>query len=149
MAACTQGFDFCGKDGVLEMTSQAEATSLRIAKALSYVCGHQDELAALLDEEAVSLHNLAAVVSLGAPGDASLTTLLDTLHTAIQRAGDPTGVYGGPGRNLTPAGVSDLEIVFRCPLRLCIGRSAHEVGGDAPRCRFDPAEAVLIRERLP
>lgn len=131
------------------MTSQAEAAGLRVAKALSYVCGHRDELAVLLDEDDVSLRELAARVSRCAPGDSTLTALLEALHTAIQRAGDPSGVYGGAGRNLIPAGVGDLEIVYRCPLRLCIGRSGHEVGGDASRCRFDPAGAALLRERLP
>jgi hypothetical protein len=131
------------------MTSQAEVVGLRIARALSYVCGHRDELAALLDEDAVALHAVEAAIGSPAADDASLTALLDALHAAVRRAGDPSGVHGGAGRSVMPAGVADLDVVYRCPLRLCVGRSGHEVDDDVPRCRFAPAETALIRERLP
>lgn len=131
------------------MTSQAEAVGLRIAKALSYVCGHQDELAALLDEDDDALRSLEAAVGRPAADDVSLLALLDALHTAVRGAGDPSGVYGAMGRNVMPAGVGDLDVVYRCPLQVCIGRSGHEVDDDVPRCRFAPAGTALIRERLP
>lgn len=47
------------------------------------------------------------------------TRLLDALNTAVQRAGNAVGVYGGSSRSLNLAGVDCLEIVYRCPLRLC------------------------------
>lgn len=131
------------------MTSQAEAAGLRAAEALSYICTHRDELAALLDEDDTALRALEAAVGGPAVDAASFTDLLDVLHTAVRRAGDPSGVYGGAGRGVMPAGVGDLDIVYRCPLHLCIGRSGHEVDGNVPRCRFAPAGAALIRERLP
>ncbi|WP_086823303.1 hypothetical protein [Streptomyces sp. NRRL B-24572] len=131
------------------MTSQADTVGLRVAKALSYVCGHQDELAALLDEDDDALRALEAAVGRPAADDVSLLALLDTLHTAVRGAGDPSGVYGAMGRSVMPAGVGDLDVVYRCPLQVCIGRSGHEVDEDVPRCRFAPAGTVLIRERLP
>jgi hypothetical protein len=131
------------------MTSQAEAVGLRIAKALSYVCAHRDELAALLSEEDAALRALEASVSHSAADDISRIVLLDTLHTAVRRAGDPSGVYGGTDRSVMPAGVGDLDIVYRCPLQLCIGRSGHAVHGEVPHCRFTPTRMTLIRERLP
>lgn len=131
------------------MTSQAERADLRIAKALSYVCGHRDELAALLAEDDASLRALEAAAGGPAADGQPLAAFLDILHTAVRRAGDPSGVYGVTNRNVTLVGVSDLDIVYRCPLQLCVGRDGHEVTGDIPRCRFDPARAALIRERLP
>ncbi|MFC9608610.1 hypothetical protein ACFTTN_34925 [Streptomyces niveus] len=130
------------------MTSQVEVGGLRIAKALSYVCGHRDELATLLDEDDAALRAVEAAVG-RPPADFSLTTLLDALHAAVRCAGDPSGVYGGTGRNVTPAGVADLDVVYRCPLQLCIGRSGSEADDDVPRCQFAPGETALIRERLP
>lgn len=131
------------------MTSQTEAAGLKIAMALSYVCGHRDELSALLDGDDVALRALEVAIGRRATNDVALTDLLDTLHTAVRGAGDPLGVYGAVSRGMMPAGVGDLNIVYRCPLQLCIGRSGHEVAESVPRCRFDPAEAALIRERLP
>jgi hypothetical protein len=130
------------------MTSQADAASLKVAKALSYVCTYRDELTALLDDEAVTLHALEAAVD-HAADSTSITELLNALHAAVRRAGDPSGVYEATGRSLTPAGVSSLDIIYRCPLQLCIGRAGHEVGGDAPHCTFARTGAALIRERLP
>ncbi|MFE2627465.1 hypothetical protein ACFXDP_05940 [Streptomyces sp. NPDC059374] len=137
-----QGAGFC-------MTSQADVVGLRIAKALSYVCGHRDELATLLDEDAAALRAVEAAVGRPPADDVSLAALLDALHAAVRRAGDPSGVYGGSGRSAMPAGVADLDVVYRCPLQLCIGRSGHEVDDDVPRCQLSPAEKALIRERLP
>ncbi|MFH8569153.1 hypothetical protein [Streptomyces sp. NPDC017993] len=131
------------------MTSRAEAAGLRIAKALSYVCRHRDELAVLLDEDGNALRALEAAVGRPASDDGSLSALLDSLHTAVRRAGDPLGVYGGAGRSVLPAGVGDVDIVYRCPLQLCIGRSGHEVDGEVPHCGFAPTGTALIRERLP
>ncbi|MER7038008.1 hypothetical protein [Streptomyces microflavus] len=131
------------------MTSQAEVGGLRIAKALSYVCAHRDELAALLDEDDAALRAVGAVVGGPAADTVSLTALLDALHAAVRRAGDPSGVYGGSGRSVMPAGVADVDVVYRCPLQMCIGRSTHEVHDDLPRCQFASAETALIRERLP
>ncbi|NEW72002.1 hypothetical protein [Streptomyces rhizosphaericus] len=131
------------------MTSQAEVVGLRTAKALSYVCGHRDELAAILDEDDDALRAVEAAVGSPAADYVSLTALLDALHAAVRRAGDPTGVYGQTGRSVTPAGVAHVDIVYRCPLQLCIGRSGHEVDDDEPRCQFAPARMALIRERLP
>lgn len=136
-----QGAEFC-------MTSQAEVVGLKVAKALSYVCRHRDELAELLDEDDATLRAVEAAVGSPAADDGSLTALLDALHAAIRRAGDPSGVYGETGRSVMPAGVADLDVVYRCPLQLCIGRSGHEVD-NAPHCRFALADTALIRERLP
>ncbi|MEV0301339.1 hypothetical protein [Streptomyces prasinus] len=137
-----RGAKFC-------MTSQAEVADLKTAKALSYVCGHRDELVELLAEDDAALRTLEAAVGRPATDGIALTALLDTLHAAVRHAGDPSGVYGGTGRSVLPAGVADQDVVYRCPLQLCIGRSGHEVGDDVPRCRFAPAETALIRERLP
>ncbi|MGW6708162.1 hypothetical protein ACWGDE_25170 [Streptomyces sp. NPDC054956] len=131
------------------MTSQTESAGLRTAMALSYVCGHRDELSALLDEDAADLRALEAAVGRSAVNDASLSGLLDALHVSVRGAGDPLGVYGAVGRGVTPAGVGGLDIVYRCPLQLCVGRSGHEVAGNVPRCRLDPTGTALIRERLP
>ncbi|QIB44486.1 hypothetical protein [Streptomyces aureoverticillatus] len=137
-----QGAEFC-------MTSQVGVGGLRIAKALSYVCGHRDELVALLDEDVTALRAVEAVVGRPPVDDVSLTALLDALHAAVRRAGDSSGVYGAVGRSVMSAGVADLDVVYRCPLQLCIGRSAHEVDGEEPRCQFAPGAMALIRERLP
>ncbi|WP_019065467.1 hypothetical protein [Streptomyces prunicolor] len=138
----TQGVEFY-------MTSQVEVGGLRIAKALSYVCSHRDDLAALLDEDDAALCAVEAAVGGPPADDISLTALLDALHTAVRGAGDPSGVYGGTGRGVMPAGVADLDVVYRCPLQLCIGRSGPEADNDLPRCQFAPGETALIRERLP
>ncbi|MHB6910205.1 hypothetical protein [Streptomyces sp. CB02959] len=137
-----QGEEFC-------MTSQVEVGGLRSAKALSYVCAHRDELAALLAEDGAALRAVEAVVGRPPADDGSLTALLDALHTAVRHAGDPSGVYGGTGRSVMPTGVADLEVVYRCPLQLCIGRSGYEVDDGVPRCQFASGETALIRERLP
>lgn len=131
------------------MTNQAEVVGLRMATALSYVCRHRNELAELLDEDDVALRAVEAAVGSLAADDASLTALLDALHTAVRRAGDLSGVYGATGRSVMSAGVADLDVVYRCPLQLCIGRSGHEVDDDVPHCRLAPADTALIRERLP
>lgn len=131
------------------MTSQVGAVGLRIAKALSYVCEHRDDLAALLDENDTALRAVEDAVGGSTADDVSLIALLDALHAAVRRAGDPSGVYVGTGRNVIPAGVADLDVVYRCPLQLCIGRSGHEVDDDVPRCGFDPGDSALSRERLP
>ncbi|MEU1535879.1 hypothetical protein [Streptomyces fagopyri] len=131
------------------MMSQVELGSLRIAKALSYACGHWDELAALLDEDEAPLRAVEDAVGRPPADDVSLAVLLDALHAAVRRAGDPSGIYGGTGRSVTPAGVADLDVVYRCPLQLCIGRSGHEVGDDVPLCQVASVETALIRERLP
>ncbi|AZQ35791.1 hypothetical protein EJ357_21710 [Streptomyces cyaneochromogenes] len=131
------------------MTSRGESDGLRIAEALSYVCRRRDRLAALLHEDGTALRALEAAVAGPVADDASLSPLLDTLHRAVRRAGDPFGVYGGTGRSVTPAGVGDLDVVYRCPLQLCTGRSGHEVDGDPPNCRFAPQGTALVRERLP
>ncbi|MCX4769809.1 hypothetical protein [Streptomyces sp. NBC_01285] len=130
------------------MTTPAEAAVLKTATALSYVCGHREELAELLDESGSPLQQLAAEAGREVPSDSALVVLLDTLHTVIQHAGDPAGVYGGTGRSLIPVGVGDMEVVYRCPLRLCIGRPGPDADGVAPRCHFDPDGADLLRERL-
>ncbi|KMS67489.1 hypothetical protein ACM01_42600 [Streptomyces viridochromogenes] len=131
------------------MTDRAAPTGLRIAEALSYVCRRRDELAALLVGNDAALHALEAAAGRPAVDDALLAGFLNTLHKAVRQAGDPFGVYGGTGRSVTPAGVRDLDIVYRCPLRLCTGRSGDEVDGDVPHCRFAPPGTALIRERLP
>lgn len=131
------------------MTSQGETAGLRIAKALSYACSHRDELAALLNEDNAALRVLEAAVGRPGADDVSLAAVLDALHTAVRCAGDPSGVYGGTGRGVIPAGVADLDVVYRCPLQLCLGRSGYEVDDDVPHCRFAPTGTALIRERLP
>ncbi|MFE7272971.1 hypothetical protein [Streptomyces sp. NPDC057623] len=131
------------------MTDRAEPTGLRIAGALSYVCRRRDELAALLAGNDTALHALETAAGRPTVDDALLTGLLDTLHRAVRQAGDPFGVYGGTGRGVMPAGVGDLDVVYRCPLRLCTGRSGGEVDGDVPHCRFAPSGTALVRERLP
>ncbi|OPF80504.1 hypothetical protein VT50_0212635 [Streptomyces antioxidans] len=55
------------------MTSQAEVVGLRTAKALSYVCGHRDELAAILDEDDDALRAVEAAVGSPAADYVSLT----------------------------------------------------------------------------
>jgi hypothetical protein len=75
-----------------------------------------------------------------------LVDLLDAVHAAVQAAGDARGVYGQARRGVDAVGVESLEIVYRCPLRVCSGRDEAEVTELPPRCSISGQE--LPREPL-
>jgi hypothetical protein len=78
----------------------------------------------------------------------AVTQLLEEAHRAVLQAGDALGVYGEYEQDRGPeAALTDqMEIVFRCPLGKCMGRSFDEVKQFPPRCSVDGAE--LVRDRL-
>ena len=64
-----------------------------------------------------------------------------------QAEGDVLGIYGHSARAPVDAvGVESLEVVYRCPLRKCRGRTDDEVEEHSPRCSI--SGAALIREHL-
>lgn len=130
------------------MSGPTAETALRRATALSYVCHNHGDLVALLGNNSASLQGISDAVGSGTLEPAALALLLDTLHSEVQRAGDPLGVYQTADRGLLPAGLENLEVVYRCPSQVCIGRSAHEVGEVMPTCALLPAGRALVRERL-
>jgi hypothetical protein len=74
---------------------------------------------------------------------------LDLVDSAVRQAGDLFGVYGPAStRRGGPSGMEALQIVFRCPLRLCTGRLASEVRRSVPVCSLSPRRLPLERERL-
>ena len=108
-------------------------------KGLAYVCGHLDEISAVLGEvpDGDGQEALKRLMS-ALHGSGDIAGPLAEVHHALLRAGDALGVYGHVRglRNLTLAGIEDstpLEIVYRCPA----GRCPRTVPGSAappPRC---------------
>jgi hypothetical protein len=136
--------------------------SLRVAFGLAYVCGHLAELRQTLQDNgcdpSTPISRLLRVCRAGPPpaddrkntdSQPSLAELLDEVHTAVQAAGDILGVYVyDESRSVEPAGVQSVEIVYRCPLNLCAGRSAREAVDAHPVCSLGHRLPELLRERL-
>ncbi|MFE0135761.1 hypothetical protein ACFWY6_29940 [Streptomyces sp. NPDC059037] len=94
-------------------------------------------------EASAPLQRLLAAVRAGQ----DVTDLLDAVHAAVQAAGDALGVYGQAGhRGLDAVGVESLEIVYRCPLRVCSGWDESDAPQFPPRCSISGQE--LPREYL-
>src|SRR5450755_986448 len=124
------------------------SASLRVAFGLAYACGHLAELRQTLQDDgsdpSTPIARLLSACRAGLPPaddgknpdrQPSLAELLDDVHAAVQAAGDILGVYVyDESRSVEPAGVQSLEIVYRCPLNLCAGRSASEVINAHPVC---------------
>lgn len=140
--------------------SASQAAALRVSIALAYVCDHLQELSAVLgddggDPEAPLARLLSTLRASEAPpaqierGLPDITALLNSVHAALQAAGDVWGVYGAaPGRSGdTEGGMEALEIVYRCPLQKCAGRPGGQVAELRPVCAVSQQE--LLRERLP
>ncbi len=119
----------------------------RVAAGLAYLCGHLEDIRSVLGDDgsdtATPLNRLIAAVHSDSATD--LGGALDAVHTALQAGGDARGLYGHH-RTPTPIGVHHLEVVYRCPLARCTGRTADEVHDDPPRCAL--TERELLRERL-
>ncbi|GAA1945609.1 hypothetical protein GCM10009837_84540 [Streptomyces durmitorensis] len=134
------------------VAAESGPEALWIAKGLSYLCGHLGEVRELLNDDGAlpgtPLGRLLSVLREGGTG-AEVSGLLDMVDEAARRAGDQHGVYGPDNtRRGEPSGMEALQIVFRCPLRLCTGRSAREVGRSVPVCPVSPQRLPLERERL-
>ena len=132
--------------------------SLQAAVGLAYVCANLQEIRSLFGDEgagpAAPLPRLLAALQ-ALPGSGGqeaskeqIPELLSEVHTALQAQGDALGVFGHSGRvrGLDAAGVESLEIVYRCPLKVCTGRDEAESSQFPPRCSISQAE--LMRERL-
>ena len=119
----------------------------RVTAGLAYLCRHLQEIRSTLGDEetdpATPLRKLLDMVSVGRTPD--LADALSAVHDALRAAGDARGVYGNH-RSLVPVGVRNLEIVYRCPLARCDGRTGDDIGDDPPTCAISGQE--LLRERL-
>ncbi|WP_063057494.1 hypothetical protein [Nocardia sienata] len=119
----------------------------RVAAGLAYLCGHLEDIRSVLGDDGADpgspLNRLLAVVRSGSA--TGFGVALEAVHTALQARGDARGLYGHH-RSATPIGVRHLEVVYRCPLARCMGRTADEVHDDPPRCALTGRE--LLRERL-
>lgn len=139
------------------MDASAEAEAARVHAGLAYVCGHLMEFRETLGDDGTSvstpLSKLVAALQPGSnsptrPGQSDIAALLDMVHKAVRKAGDPQGIFGSAIRQgINAVGVESLEIVYRCPLLYCAGRTGAEVTEFPPRCQVSGEE--LIRERLP
>jgi len=129
----------------------------RTAAGLAYVCAHLDDLQAILRGDGadppVPLRQLLAAVRSGPQTprvreqQPALADLLDAVHEAVQAAGDSWGVYGYyEQRGIGAVGIEPLEVVYRCPLRLCLGRGEDEITALPARCAISGQE--LRPERL-
>ncbi|WP_369214222.1 hypothetical protein [Streptomyces flavofungini] len=134
-------------------TARGDADRQRQEAALAYVCGHLTEIRETLGEQGQEpLRRLEAALgsasgsALGADtAEEDLPAILDALHRALQRAGDAPGVYGYR-HPFSAAGLSSLQITYRCPMQRCAGFSRREVTEFPPRCAISGRQ--LPRERL-
>ncbi|MEW2353610.1 hypothetical protein [Spirillospora sp. NPDC029432] len=137
---------------------EATPRSVRREAGLAYVCGRYGEISAVLGGNDTGpfepLDRLLDVLRewRGTDPDSSFEQeadrLLELVHAALVNMGDEYGVYGNAGFRsaIDAAGVEGLEIVYRCPLRLCAGRDEVDVVEFPPRCSVNGAP--LPRERL-
>lgn len=131
--------------------SGSRAGAIRVASGLAYVCGHLDELRDLLGDDGSDPDKPVTrlVTALREQRqETEVAGLLDAVHAAVQASGDEMGIYGFGSRRGGLSGMEVLQIVFRCPLNRCAGRSAEQVAGPAPVCTVSPARLPLRRERL-
>ncbi|MEU4332838.1 hypothetical protein [Nonomuraea dietziae] len=121
----------------------------RIATGLAYVCHHAEELRRNLNDDGSDpdkpLQRLRTALAEKASED-ELHELLEAIHLAvIQATGDPWGVFGHEAGRSVVVGVAPIEIVYRCPLDRCAGRTRDQLIGEA-RCEM--SGRGLRRERL-
>jgi hypothetical protein len=116
-----------------------------IAAAIGYVCGDPEQLRDVLPGDERALVDQVLANALNGPLETA-KELLDRLHVALRRAGDPRGVYGQVlrkipwfGRGTAPLGSSTArpaETIYLCPIGRCTrfwfpdGRSR----ADVPNC---------------
>lgn len=120
-----------------------------LAAGLAYVCTHLQELTELLgDEGADPATPLGLLLALsGAPDeDPELGSLLDEVDAALRASTDGMVSLHGFGQGRDGSGLEALEIIYRCPLRRCAGRSGAEVAEARPVCSI--GRRALLRERL-
>ena len=120
-------------------------TEQRERDGLAYVCAHLADLRRHLQTvgDTTALRDLLAALNHGQ----EVTGPLRALHSALLRAGDVRGVYGGT-RSLRPAGIDDTaatETVYLCPADRC-SRYAWPESSAPPRCEATGQE--LRRGRL-
>ena len=144
--------DAAGRRGNLLPASDSESAA-RVAAGVGYVCAHLDELRGTLGDDGTDSATplgrlLAALRVTSEPADReNVPSLLDAVDKAVRRAGDVLGAYGPADRYGGDAvGVASVEIVYRCPLRQCLGQSAADVTSFPPLCQVSGRE--LARERL-
>ncbi|MGI5170233.1 hypothetical protein ACQEU3_38355 [Spirillospora sp. CA-253888] len=139
----------------------------QVANGLAYVCSHLDQVRAALGEAVPAVgagEGVDALMRMSALlGDQQkpdhrdrdgmtafrqeVAELLDTVHTALQVRGDALGIYGHETRGgIDAVGVERFDIVYRCPLQMCLGRDETEVSQVSPRCSI--SGQALIRQRL-
>ena len=116
------------------------------AAGLAYVCANLGDLRAALDDDGTDPDSVVERLLAALRGGSAVTALLDELNLAVRQAGDALGIYGQQDRGLEAVGTEQMEIVFRCPLGKCTGRSFDEVADFPPHCSVNGAE--LIRDRL-
>jgi hypothetical protein len=134
-------------------SSDSGMTALHLATGLAYVCDQLAYLRRTLGDDgsdpSTPLAQLTAALESAAPraSQADLAGLLAKVHQAVREKGDSLGAYGpGTVRGTTSSGMEALQIVFRCPLRQCLGKPADRVSGPEPVCAI--SQKPLIRERL-
>ncbi|MGQ4380274.1 hypothetical protein ACN6K9_003646 [Streptomyces sp. SAS_267] len=132
--------------------STQDTGSARVAAGLAYVCGNLDDLTAVLGTADPSgplpqlTAALRALPGQNGPGQ-DLADLLNQVHVALQAAGDASGAYGQTDfRGVDVAGAESLEIVYRCPIRVCRGRDEAEIATFPAHCSISGRE--LPREIL-
>jgi hypothetical protein len=120
---------------------------MRDAAGLAYVCTHLDELRQVLHDDGHDAGSVLALLLAALRDGKPVAQPLEDVHQAVQRAGDELGIYGEHRtRSAEAVGVAPAEIVFRCPLGKCLGRSFDEVAQFPPHCVVNGAE--LVRDRL-
>ncbi|MFE3196319.1 hypothetical protein ACFXHA_45490 [Nocardia sp. NPDC059240] len=129
---------------------------IRTRDGLAYLCGNLAEIRQTLDDDGTNpstpLERLRSAIH--GQRDNEILPLLDTVHTALQFAGDALGVYGHHGyHSRGPTGLDvagsggPLEITYRCPIKRCSGRERNEVSESSPHCVL--ADRKLERDRRP
>ncbi|MFG1798343.1 hypothetical protein [Nocardia sp. NPDC049149] len=115
---------------------------------MAYVCRALDEIRSTLGDDGTDpstpLQRLLAAVHNG--DEPTMAVCLDEVHNALQAAADALGIYGNV-RNFQVLGVQGLEVVYRCPIKRCHGRTSAEVDSEPPLCSVNGQE--LNRDLLP
>ncbi|WP_194819776.1 hypothetical protein [Nocardia sp. XZ_19_385] len=121
----------------------AQREALRVSAGLAYACGSLDEIRRLLRDTGADpttpLQQL--LIRMRSRDTQAISSALDALHTALQRAGDARGIFGNL-RGMTGAGLRPIEIVYRCPETMCTGRRDDEVGSQNPLCAITGCELI-------
>ncbi|WP_280423368.1 hypothetical protein [Nocardia carnea] len=119
----------------------------RATAALAYLCEHLAEISGTLGDDGTDtstpLQQLLGAVRSSRSVD--IAPALHAVHTALRVAGDAPGIFGHT-RSLEALGVHSFEVVYRCPLQVCVGRGDAGTGAEPPRCAV--SGQPLRRERL-